>query len=155
MQMPVCPFIVESVHNHSGVVFKCYVIQERVFVHARPSLPDWPDPRHPWQAPHAEQSRRFHSITGMPCADGDRIDLSVRATAPVRAAAARCARVLANETRLKLFGFDLVKPTEMDCFVLVDVNAFPSFKGAAGAPEALRAAVVTCAGHPGGPVSVV
>lgn len=153
MQMPVYPFVVESVHNHSGVVFKCYAIQEQVFVHAKPSLADAPesgDPRQPSQA--AQSSCRFHSITDMPCAPLDCIDLSVPETAPARAAAAVCARALAGASRLQLFGFDLIKPTVMDCFVLVDVNAFPSFKGTAGAAEALRAAVVACTRHPGVPV---
>lgn len=152
MQMPVHPFIAESVHNHSGVVFKCYSVNKQTSVHAKPSLPDVEKSRPGGELGSEEAALgncRFHSITDMPCAPQEHLDPSVMESGPVRQAAEDCSRVLAETTGLTVFGFDLVKPIEMENFVLVDVNAFPSFKGMRGAAEALRGLVVKSVRHSG------
>ncbi len=41
----------------------------------------------------------------------------------------RLSRILSGELNLKIFGFDLVKPTNSDNFYLIDLNDFPSFRG--------------------------
>ena len=41
----------------------------------------------------------------------------------------RLSRILSKELNLKIFGFDLVKPTDSDNFYLIDLNDFPSFRG--------------------------
>jgi len=41
----------------------------------------------------------------------------------------RLSKVLSKELNLKIFGFDLVKPTDSDNFYLIDLNDFPSFRG--------------------------
>lgn len=41
----------------------------------------------------------------------------------------KLAKVLSMELKLKIFGFDLVKPINQDKLYLIDVNDFPSFKG--------------------------
>jgi glutathione synthase/RimK-type ligase-like ATP-grasp enzyme len=49
-----------------------------------------------------------------------------------------CAALIAARTGLTLFGFDLIKPSGSDHMLLIDVNAFPSFKGIPDAAHALR-----------------
>ena len=41
----------------------------------------------------------------------------------------RLSKVLSKELNLKIFGFDLVQPTDSDKFYLIDLNDFPSFRG--------------------------
>ncbi|MFW9875725.1 MAG: RimK family alpha-L-glutamate ligase, partial [Candidatus Thorarchaeota archaeon] len=38
-------------------------------------------------------------------------------------------KILSTELKLKIFGFDLVKPIDQDKLYLIDLNDFPSFKG--------------------------
>ncbi|MFX0082314.1 MAG: RimK family alpha-L-glutamate ligase [Candidatus Hodarchaeota archaeon] len=38
-------------------------------------------------------------------------------------------KILSRELKLKIFGFDLVKPVDQDKLYLIDLNDFPSFKG--------------------------
>ena len=38
-------------------------------------------------------------------------------------------KILSNELNLKIFGFDLVYPTNSDKFYIIDLNDFPSFRG--------------------------
>lgn len=39
------------------------------------------------------------------------------------------ARIISNELKLKIFGFDLVKPLHGDGYFLIDVNDFPGLRG--------------------------
>ncbi|NHJ20800.1 MAG: hypothetical protein EAX91_07660 [Candidatus Lokiarchaeota archaeon] len=39
------------------------------------------------------------------------------------------AELLAHELKLKIFGFDLVKPVDKDRYYLIDLNDFPGFRG--------------------------
>jgi glutathione synthase/RimK-type ligase-like ATP-grasp enzyme len=41
----------------------------------------------------------------------------------------KLSRILSMELKLKIFGFDLVKPIDQDKLYLIDLNDFPSFKG--------------------------
>eukprot|EP00892_Ulva_mutabilis_P010710 jgi/Ulvmu1/8010/UM004_0246.1 len=141
-QVEVYPCLVEAVHNHGGVVIKCYAIKGRLFMHAKPSLPDVAGPvvdgRPSATAGDETGCIRFHSLKNMPCAAPESIDQGITDEATVREAAEACAHVIAEKTGLALFGFDLVKPAALDHFLLIDVNAFPSFRGVPDAAEALR-----------------
>lgn len=153
MQIPVFPCIAECVHNHSGVVYKCYIIDQKMFVHPKPSFEDVTT-QHSEGAQAVKEggihtSTRFHSIKNMPCASKERCNFSISKEHPVWAAAQLCSEVLKDVTDLTLFGFDLVRPSIFDHFLLVDVNAFPSFKGTEGAAEALRDVLVGSSVKPG------
>jgi len=41
----------------------------------------------------------------------------------------KLSKILSMELKLKIFGFDLVKPIDQDKMYLIDLNDFPSFKG--------------------------
>ncbi len=41
----------------------------------------------------------------------------------------KLSKILSMELKLKIFGFDLVKPIDQDKLYLIDLNDFPSFKG--------------------------
>lgn len=41
----------------------------------------------------------------------------------------KLSKILSIELKLKIFGFDLVKPIDQDKMYLIDLNDFPSFKG--------------------------
>jgi glutathione synthase/RimK-type ligase-like ATP-grasp enzyme len=41
----------------------------------------------------------------------------------------KLSKILSRELKLKIFGFDLVKPVDQDKLYLIDLNDFPSFKG--------------------------
>jgi Inositol 1,3,4-trisphosphate 5/6-kinase ATP-grasp domain len=144
MQVTLYPAVVEAFHNHGGRQLKCYAIQEHIFVHTKPSFPNV-------QAVegdgcmHFDEQRvrvtspdtlRFHSLDSMPKANAsldawDGWDRQV-----VEA----CAREIAARTGLTVFGFDLICPHDQQPapYLLIDVNAFPSFKGAVGADACLR-----------------
>jgi len=39
------------------------------------------------------------------------------------------AKILSKELNLKIFGFDLIKPINLEKYYIIDLNDFPSFKG--------------------------
>lgn len=49
------------------------------------------------------------------------------------------AETLSNQLNLKIFGFDLIKPINLDKYYIVDLNDFPSFKGIQNAENTLVA----------------
>lgn len=147
MQMEVHPYLAECFYNHGGTVMKCYAIEEQLFVRAKPSIPDIHRPAahasretdgtqdRAWQGYHGEAA--FHTLTNMPCAESDSVHHSLADDQLTMEAAQLCAATIRAATGLTLFGFDLTKPAA-ERFLLVDVNAFPSFRGIPGAAEALR-----------------
>lgn len=141
-------------------MIKCYAIEGQVFIRAKPSLPDvlthkcsnenrsdrFPrqpaaGPSHSGAAPvqgNPEGEIAFHTLTNMPCVAAESVNTAVVKDAMTVEAAQRCAAVIREATGLSLFGFDLTVPSSWGSFLLVDVNAFPSFKGITGASDALR-----------------
>jgi hypothetical protein len=160
MQMEVYPYLAEYFHNHGGTVIKCYVIDDQVFIRAKPSLPDIiksvnrseirnichdSQDSHPVIAAQnlntcssGNGEMAFHTLQNMPCVTAEFVNTALAEDELTIEAAQRCARVIRKATDLSLFGFDLIAPTDGDGFILVDVNAFPSFKGVEGAADALR-----------------
>lgn len=160
MQMEVHPYLAESFHNHGGTVIKCYAIDGHVFLRAKPSLPDIV--KHPHESRHCSGGGvtpdkqpchggsgapmqdafsgeiAFHTLTNMPCVASTSVNAALAKDATTAEAAQSCAACIRDATGLSLFGFDLVAPSIGAGFLLVDVNAFPSFKGIEGATEALR-----------------
>ena len=144
--MEVYPYLVESFHNHGGTVIKCYAIDSEVFIRVKPSLPDIV--KHDCENesgtgrsltldnPKGEVA--FHTLTNMPCVAAEAVSTAVVKDAMTVEAAQKCAAVIRKTTGLSLFGFDLTVPSRWTRFLLVDVNAFPSFKGIPEASEALR-----------------
>ncbi|MFX1420063.1 MAG: RimK family alpha-L-glutamate ligase [Promethearchaeota archaeon] len=47
-------------------------------------------------------------------------------------------KILSNELKLRIFGYDLVKPIDKDKYYLIDLNDFPSFKGIPNVDNVLR-----------------
>jgi hypothetical protein len=147
MQMRVYPFLAEMFHNHNGTVIKCYAVEEKVFIRAKPSIPDLP-----WSTSSRGQSCgtrggdlqwcsgqvAFHTLMNMPCAEPGSVQWSLAEDPLTVRAAQLCAAAIRAATGLTLFGFDLTRPSAANTFLLVDVNAFPSFKEISGAAEALR-----------------
>ncbi len=45
------------------------------------------------------------------------------------------AKILGKELKLKIFGFDLIKPIDKDIYYLIDLNDFPGFRGIKGVED--------------------
>lgn len=143
------PAIIEAFHNHGGAQLKCYAIAGQCFVHVKASFPDVASDVASSGAvcKVGDQQCRctpafvlpFHSLDAMPQAS-----MTVVAHSPLqdcdRSAVEDCARVIAAATGLSLFGFDLIRPQEEGSqeWLLIDVNAFPSFKGVPEVASHLR-----------------
>ena len=141
-------------------MIKCYAIDSEVFIRVKPSLPDIvkhdhdnksgtgtcpaqldTGARHLGDALTRNNPRgeiAFNTLTNMPCVAEEAVNTDVAKDAMTVEAAQRCAGVIREATGLSLFGFDLTLPLRWGRFILVDANAFPSFKGIPGASEALR-----------------
>ena len=132
------PCVAMRLAGHGGSFFKCYCIDsasdkdaevDQMWFHAtaRPSLPD----------PEAlfrdagTAAVPFHALKSLPTASPDA--MPAPPVAALRAIAVR----LASTFGLRLFGFDAILDTASSLLV-VDVNYFPSFGGAPGAPSALQ-----------------
>ncbi|MFW9989238.1 MAG: RimK family alpha-L-glutamate ligase [Candidatus Odinarchaeota archaeon] len=50
----------------------------------------------------------------------------------------RLSKILSEELNLKIFGFDLVKPIDLNKYYFIDLNDFPSFKGIPNADLELK-----------------
>ncbi len=50
----------------------------------------------------------------------------------------RLSKILSKELNLKIFGFDLVRPVDLDKYYIIDLNDFPSFKGIPNADLELK-----------------
>ena len=148
LQVPSYPMLVEHFHNHGNVQLKCYVVDRAVYVHVKPSFPDVglsrdSDGSTCWIGGHEVPCSKpfvyaFHSLHSMPKADVSSVTDGVTYD---RAVVQRAAHEIGSRTGLTLFGFDLIKP-QRSCgaeYLLIDVNAFPSFKGVPEAGDALRA----------------
>ena len=146
LQVPAYPVLVEQFHNHGNVQLKCYVVDRAVHVHVKPSFPDVGLSRDgstcwlggievPCYPPFVYA---FHSLHSMPKAD---VSSNTDGVTYDKAVVQRAAQEIGSRTGLTLFGFDLIKP-HRSCgaeYLLIDVNAFPSFKGVPEAGDALRA----------------
>ena len=135
--------MVEAFHNHGGEQLKCYVAGADVFVQHKHSFPDVLGPSDNGTACHIGEAARacqqpflfrFHSLSSMPQAPGPLVPQLAYDEDLVR----ECAAEIAARTGLALFGFDLIQPSGQQHWLLIDCNAFPSFKGVADAPSALR-----------------
>jgi hypothetical protein len=148
VQVAACPSVVESFHNHGAVQLKCYVMSHQVFVHVKQSFPDVQAAQDgtgdtckigglsaSCSPPFVYSFHSLHSmpkpnLSGAPSMQYDRELIEL------------CARSIAERTGLTLFGFDLIRPLGADHMLLIDVNAFPSFKGICDAAYALRACLL-------------
>lgn len=118
-------------------VHKAYVFGDAVLVDARASLPPPP-------AAAAEASLRFDALRALPreWPGGGAAACEQAASPPLSLAAVRAiADWLRERTGLWLFGFDLLVAAPGGEHCVVDLNAFPTAAGVAGAPEALAAAL--------------
>ena len=147
--MQTFPVVVEAFHNHHGQL-KCYAVQSEVFVHKKRSMPvtmlNAEDPSGQTILMDGQIVScavpfvyRFHSLDSMPVS-------AVQAeTAPDidNGTLSQCAGCIARNTGLTLFGFDLIQqmPERGSRWLLIDVNAFPSFKGVSEAPACIRRAI--------------
>ncbi|UCC19547.1 MAG: hypothetical protein JSV62_15840 [Promethearchaeota archaeon] len=57
------------------------------------------------------------------------VHLLERETFEITSEIRKLSKILSNELKLKIFGYDLVKPVDKDKYYLIDLNDFPSFKG--------------------------
>ena len=147
MQVAAYPALVERFHNHGGVQLKCYCIAGQVYVHVKPSFPDVALARGGDGSTCLIAGATtkclpsfvyaFHSLENMPKAasgsDAGRFTYD-------QAVIDRVAQCIQSKVGLTVFGFDLIKPKadSVVTYLLIDVNAFPSFKGVPEAASALR-----------------
>jgi len=117
-------------------VHKAYVFGDAVLVDARASLPPPP-------AAAAEASLPFDALHALPREwPGGGAAGEQAASPPLSLAAVRAiADWLRERTGLWLFGFDLLVAAPGGEHCVVDLNAFPTAAGVAGAPEALADAL--------------
>jgi hypothetical protein len=145
LQVVAYPVLVERFHNHGGVQLKCYSIGGEVHVHVKPSFPDVALAQDsngeacliagaevPCSFPFVYS---FHSLDSMPKAEDSTRDFAYELKV------VRCvAQAIEQRVGLTVFGFDLIRPRKCSAapMLLIDVNAFPSFKGVPEAATALR-----------------
>jgi len=142
------PAVAEAFHNHGGVQFKCYAIGAHVHCAVKASIGDVGCSADssgealidgcsvPCSPPHMVT---FDSLKTLPLARSPEL----AAAAPPEAAVLQaCADAIRRRLGLALFGFDLIRSLRTpERYVLIDVNAFPSYKGHDGAAAELRALV--------------
>lgn len=149
LQVMLFPVVVEAFYNHGGAQLKCYVIQGECFVRVEQSFPDVSEAigqngaacliggqTHPCNPPFVF---KFHSLDSMPKASGRTAERSGIGNYDAKSIQG-CAAEIGARTGLTVFGFDLIRPCNsgVSGYVLIDVNAFPSFTGVPEAPYALR-----------------
>ena len=157
-EVPICatvvqgshfPVIAERFHSHDGQMLKCYVIGQQVYTRHKPSIQDVSldvaqnDGSHIRVGAHlvacnAPGVVSFNSLKSLP--GREHIDTGAAQSLDISQEAVQaCADMIRQCLGLLLFGFDLILPNESpDTPLLIDVNAFPSYKGIQGAADALR-----------------
>jgi inositol-1,3,4-trisphosphate 5/6-kinase len=131
------PVVLEAFHNHGGKQIKCYAIGDSVYAAVKPSIPDyheecasvdgqWVQLGSNRLKCHSAFVLPFHSLENMPkCNTAKEVCLTREEIAVVSDIAA----FIAARSGLHLFGYDVVKATaEPEVCIVVDVNAFPSFR---------------------------
>ncbi|KAF8027188.1 hypothetical protein BT93_E0180 [Corymbia citriodora subsp. variegata] len=123
------PIVLQEFVNHSGVVFKVYVVGEYVQCVKRTSLPDVPEER----LGCPEGLMPFSQVSNTPIREKDG-DESPEATAleeaemPPRSLIAELARGLRRAMKLNLFNFDVIRDARNgDRFLVIDINYFPGY----------------------------
>jgi hypothetical protein len=149
LQVMFYPVVVEAFYNHGGSQLKCYIIRDECFVLVEPSFPDVSEATgqngaacligghtYPCSPPFVF---RFHSLDSMPKASSRTVVQSGIGNFDAKCIQ-DCAAEIGARTGLTVFGFDLIRTcgNGVANYLLIDVNAFPSFKGVPEAPYALR-----------------
>ncbi|KAF3432647.1 hypothetical protein FNV43_RR23749 [Rhamnella rubrinervis] len=132
------PIVLQEFVKHGGVVFKVYVVGERVMCVKRRSLPDDIS----WREEEEEQEEqgilRFSQLSNC---ESDVDDKVKAAEMPSQGFVEALARGLREELGLNLFNFDLIRETkiesESDCnpsnnnssnnYLVIDINYFPGY----------------------------
>lgn len=141
------PTVAETFYNHQGVQFKCYTIGPTVLCVVKPSIPNVEKVDADDSASHlllggvpfecqAPHRYHFHSLDSLPIASRSEV---AHVPAPAQELIQQCSDAIRACLGLTLFGFDVIQPSDQRTpLVLIDVNAFPSFKGFPDAACKLR-----------------
>eukprot|EP01023_Acetabularia_acetabulum_P008475 TRINITY_DN13682_c0_g1_i1.p1 TRINITY_DN13682_c0_g1~~TRINITY_DN13682_c0_g1_i1.p1 ORF type:complete len:181 (-),score=27.26 TRINITY_DN13682_c0_g1_i1:122-592(-) len=142
MPSPVC---VTQYYNPGGWVYKVYVAGGPLYVHKRPSIPDFNVDTTKGQ----HKVAYFDSLKALPTALTSDIsqpqkELIDSTSKPFLDALQIISTFINKQLGLQLFGFDILVVKQQDQdedkigLVVVDVNFFPSFKEIPEAPQAIR-----------------
>ncbi|KAH1234475.1 Inositol-tetrakisphosphate 1-kinase 1 [Glycine max] len=124
------PVVVQEFVNHGGVIFKVYVVGERVRCVKRKSLPDV---REDELVRVSEDLRRFSQVSNL--ATDERIDdryykmMHLDDTEmPPLSFITQIARGLRRAMKLNLFNFDVIRDSRCgNRYLIVDINYFPGY----------------------------
>lgn len=146
------PCLLQQYTNHNGMLYKVYVLGDRVWVFHRPSLPDLP--LHECESASPEyvefdSQRPYPSLSDFGFVDEvvkNEEDSSFPVTSEEIRPVADCLR---KAFGLELFGFDILVSTCSDHgekeVLVVDVNYFPSYKEVSNFSEILAQYLAQCA----------
>ena len=119
--------IMQQFIPHDGKLFKVFGVGDDLFVFIRPSISETSPPEGVF-----DSQKYFKNLEAVQ-AKADAVDVELLTV---------IGRNIGQETQLKLFGFDAVKD-EHGCFVVVDVNYFPSFAEVVDFPRLLESLLLT------------
>ncbi|CAH6419041.1 Inositol-tetrakisphosphate 1-kinase 1 [uncultured virus] len=111
--------------NHDGVLYKIYCIGESVNISLRPSL-----------------QNTFYDYSGSDCIFYGRVSkyedptLNLITKLPSLEFIRKLCGHIGNIFGINIFGIDLIKETNSNCYFVIDINHFPSFVGVSDVPEA-------------------
>lgn len=120
----------EFISEHGGVLFKVYAIGDRFEVQTRSSVQH--SPRNCKQGYFYFDSQRDGCKDSISLAFDPRTGQSkqTRAVKPSEHVVKRILKCLGAELQLSLIGVDVLYDVDRNCFVIVDVNYLPGYRGA-------------------------
>lgn len=134
------PCVLQEFRDHNAQQLKVYVVGSEVFWSDKKSLPDLSN--FTTTTNSAAAAVQFNTLENMPTSAADlaqRLGVTVggEAGAPVlvssvlsRETIVATADAIRTSSGLSIFGFDIIVPKgDVKQFLVVDLNAFPSFKG--------------------------
>lgn len=123
------PIVLQEFVNHGGVIFKVYVVGERVVCVKRKSLPDYSDEK----LGTLQGSMPFSQISNLTAHVKDHekyyesMNLEV-AEMPPQKFIAKIARGLRKNLNLNLFNFDVIRDVSVgNRYLVIDINYFPGY----------------------------
>uniref|UniRef100_A0A7N0TZE5 Inositol-tetrakisphosphate 1-kinase n=1 Tax=Kalanchoe fedtschenkoi TaxID=63787 RepID=A0A7N0TZE5_KALFE len=123
------PIVLQEFVNHGGVIFKVYVVGERVVCVKRKSLPDYSDEK----LGSLQGSMSFSQISNLTAHVKDHEKYyesmdSEETEMPPQKFIEKIGRGLRKATHLNLFNFDVIRDVRVgNRYLVIDINYFPGY----------------------------
>jgi len=118
-------FLLQEYINHSGTIFKVYVLGDFVDIQRRVSFPDFPyegqDPTKPFNFDSQQWKHELPPHLTMP--------ITGKADKPPQDLVAKIAKCLGGQLGLTLFGFDMITNSKTGKHAIIDINYMPDYGG--------------------------